>query len=75
MHQPEQMAGLVQGICAAADNQAQSSQLVVSAVEQIAQMTSEITLHMRNMQQSLAQLVELTNSLSSRLSVFRIAER
>jgi methyl-accepting chemotaxis protein len=71
----EQMAGLVQGICAAADNQAQSSQLVVSAVEQIAQMTSEITLHMRNMQQSLAQLVELTNSLSSRLSVFRIAER
>jgi methyl-accepting chemotaxis protein len=71
----EQMAGLVQGICAAADNQAQSSQLVVSAVEQIAQMTSEITLHMRNMQQSLAQLVELTNSLSSRMSVFRIAER
>ena len=71
----EQMAGLVQGICMAADNQAQSSQLVVSAVEQIAQMTSEITLHMRNMQQSLAQLVELTNSLSSRLSVFRIAER
>ena len=71
----EQMAGLVQGICVAADNQAQSSQLVVSAIEQIAQMTSEITLHMRNMQQSLAQLVELTNSLSSRLSVFRIAER
>ena len=71
----EQMAGLVQGICMAADNQAQSSQPVVSAVEQIAQMTSEITLHMRNMQQSLAQLVELTNSLSSRLSVFRIAER
>jgi len=71
----EQMAGLVQGICMAADNQAQSSQLVVSAVEQIAQMTSEITLHMRNMQQSLAQLVELTNSLSSRMAVFRINER
>lgn len=71
----EQMAGLVQGICAAADNQAQSSQLVVSAVEQIAHMTSEITLHMRHMQQSLAQLVELTNSLRSRMSVFRVAER
>ncbi len=71
----EQMAGLVQGICAAADNQAQSSQLVVSAVEQIAHMTSEITLHMRHMQQSLAQLVELTNSLRSRMSVFRINER
>lgn len=71
----EQMAGLVQGICAAADNQAQSSQLVVSAVEQIAHMTSEITLHMRHMQQSLAQLVELTNSLRSRMAVFRVAER
>jgi methyl-accepting chemotaxis protein len=71
----EQMAGLVQGICAAADNQAQSSQLVISAVEQIAQMTSEITLHMTHMQQSLAQLVELTNSLRSRMAVFRIAEQ
>jgi methyl-accepting chemotaxis protein len=71
----EQMAALVQGICIAADNQAQSSHLVVSAVEQIAQMTSEITLHMRHMQQSLAQLVELTNSLRSRMAVFRVAER
>jgi len=68
----EQMAGLVQGICAAADNQAQNSQLVVSAVEQIALMTSEITLHMHHMQQSLAQLVELTNSLRSRMTVFRV---
>jgi methyl-accepting chemotaxis protein len=71
----EQMAALVQGICIAADNQAQSSHLVVSAVEQIAQMTSEITLHMRHMQQSLAQLVELTNSLRSRMAVFRVAQR
>lgn len=71
----EQMAGLVQGICAAADNQARGSQRVVSAVEQIAHMTSEITLHMRHMQQSLSQLVELTNSLRSRMAVFRVAER
>ena len=71
----EQMAGLVQGICAATDNQAQRSQQVVSAVEQIAHMTSEVTLHMRHMQQSLSQLVELTNSLRSRMAVFRIAER
>ena len=69
------MAGLVQGICVAADNQAQNSQLVVSAVEQIAQMTGEITMHMTHMQQSLAQLVELTNSLRSRMAVFRIAEQ
>ena len=71
----EQMAGLVQGICAATDNQEQGSQQVVGAVEQIARMTSEITLHMRHMQQSLSQLVELTNSLRSRMAVFRVSER
>lgn len=71
----EQMAGLVQGICSAADNQAQSSQLAVSAVEHISQTTTEINQHMKHMQQSLGQLVELTNSLRSRLAVFRIAER
>ncbi len=71
----EQMAGLVQGICAAADNQAQGSQLVVTAVNQISEMTSEMAQHMRHMQQSLGYLVELTNSLRSRMSVFRINER
>ncbi|GAC1377996.1 MAG: hypothetical protein NVS4B7_03260 [Ktedonobacteraceae bacterium] len=71
----EQMAGLVQGICQATDNQAQSSQLVVSSVSHISQMTSEITEHMKQMQQSLVHLVELTNSLRSRLAVFRITER
>ncbi len=71
----EQMAGLVQGICTAADNQAQGSQLVVNAVEHISQTTTEITQHMKHMQQSLSHLVELTNSLRSRLAVFRIAER
>ena len=71
----EQMAGLVQGICKAADTQAQGSQLAVSAVEHIAQTTTEITQHMKHMQQSLSHLVELTNSLRSRLAVFRIAER
>jgi len=71
----EQMAGLVQGICSAADNQAQGSQLAVSAVEHISQTTTEINQHMKHMQQSLHQLVELTNSLRSRLAVFRIAGR
>lgn len=71
----EQMAGLVQGICTAADNQAQGSQLVVSAVDHISQTTTEINQHMKHMQQSLAHLVELTNSLRSRLAVFRIADR
>jgi methyl-accepting chemotaxis protein len=68
----EQMANLVQGICGALESQAQGSQLVVSAVDEISRMTREITTHMRQMQQSLAHLVELTNSLRSRMGVFRI---
>ena len=68
----EQMANLVQGIHGAAESQAQGSQLVASAIEEISRMTREITAHMRQMQQSLAHLVELTNSLRSRMGVFRI---
>jgi len=71
----ERLANLVEGICNATDEQAQGARLVVDAVEQISQMTSEITQHMKHMQQSLGHLVELTNSLRSRLSVFRIGER
>ena len=71
----EQMAGLVQNICAAADRQASESQLVVGTVEHISQTATEINQHMQHMQQSLAHLVELTNSLRSRLAVFRITDR
>ncbi|MFL5626612.1 MAG: methyl-accepting chemotaxis protein [Ktedonobacteraceae bacterium] len=70
----ERLANLVEGICNTTDDQAQGARLVVDAVEQISHMTSEITQHMKHMQQSLGHLVELTNSLRSRLSVFRIAE-
>jgi methyl-accepting chemotaxis protein len=69
----EQMANLVQDICTAAESQAQGSQLIARSVEGISRMTSEITRHMRQMQQSLSSLVELTNSLRSRVSVFRIS--
>jgi methyl-accepting chemotaxis protein len=69
----EQMANLVQDICTAAESEAQGSQLIARSVEGISRMTSEITRHMRQMQQSLASLVELTNSLHSRVSVFRIS--
>ncbi len=68
----EQMANLVEGISMAADRQAQGSQQAAGAVEQISQMTSEIAKHMRKMQQSLDHLVELTDSLRSRLAVFSI---
>jgi hypothetical protein len=38
-------------------------------------MTADTTQHMREMQQSMAHLVELTNSLRQRIAVFRIGER
>ena len=71
----EQMADLVRAICSSAEGQSQGSQLVVYAVEEISRMTSEITQQCGQMQQSLAHLVELTNSLRSRMSVFRVAEQ
>ena len=45
----------------------------VGSVEGISRMTTEITQHMRQMQQSLTHLIDLTNSLRSRVSVFRIS--
>lgn len=69
-----QMSDLVEEICAAADNQAQGSRRVVFSVEEISRMTGEITQHMLEMQQSLAHLVELTNLLRTRVSVFRIID-
>ncbi|HZR43629.1 MAG TPA: methyl-accepting chemotaxis protein [Ktedonobacteraceae bacterium] len=71
----EQLTSLIQGICTTAENQTQGSQLVVSAVNEILRMTVAINQHMREMQQSMSHLVELSNSLRSRLSIFRLAER
>jgi len=71
----EQMVDLVQGLGPAAIGQAQGSQLVAHSVEEISLMSSEIAQQCGHMQQSLAHLVELTNSLRNRLSVIRIAER
>ncbi|HLX57456.1 MAG TPA: methyl-accepting chemotaxis protein [Ktedonobacteraceae bacterium] len=70
----EQMVELVQGLEPAAESQAQGSQVVRHSVEEIARMATEIAGQSGNMKQSLAHLVELTNSLRSRLAVFRIAE-
>jgi methyl-accepting chemotaxis protein len=67
------MADLMQNICTAAESQSQSSRLVVYAVEEISRMTGEIAGQIGNLNQSLAHLVELTNSLRSRMSVFRVA--
>jgi methyl-accepting chemotaxis protein len=69
-----QMSNLVEDICAAAESQAQGSRRVTYSVEEISRMTSEITQHMLEMQQSLAHLVELTNLLRTRMAVFRITD-
>jgi methyl-accepting chemotaxis protein len=69
----EQMAELVQNICTTAESQSQSSKMVVYAVEEISRMTGEIAEQTGNLNQSLAHLVELTNSLRSRMSVFHVA--
>jgi methyl-accepting chemotaxis protein len=66
-----QMADLVAEICSATDGQTQGSRRVAFSVEEITRMTSEITQHMLEMQQSLSHLVELTNLLRTRVSVFR----
>jgi methyl-accepting chemotaxis protein len=69
----QQMADLVQNICNSAESQSQGSKMVVYAVEEISRMTGEIAEQTENLNQSLEHLVELTNSLRSRMSVFHVA--
>ncbi|HTK06728.1 MAG TPA: methyl-accepting chemotaxis protein [Ktedonobacteraceae bacterium] len=71
----EQLANLIEEICSTAENQAQGSRLVVGAVDEIHRMTTDITQHTRDMQQSMEHLVNLTDSLRSHMTTFRIAER
>lgn len=70
----DQMATLVQGICDAAEGQNQGTQVVVGTVADILAMTGETTQNMREMQESLTHLVELTNALRSRLGTLRITD-
>jgi methyl-accepting chemotaxis protein len=71
----EQLDSLVAEICTTAENQSQGSRLVVGAVDEIRRMTTDITQHTRDMQQSMDHLVGLTDALSSRMMPFRVAER
>jgi methyl-accepting chemotaxis protein PixJ len=70
----EQLPGLVQDICVAAENQSQGSQMAVSAFNEIFHTKMNITDHMQEMQQSMAHLVELTNLLCSRMALLRPRE-
>lgn len=69
------MVEMMQGLEPATESQAQGSQLVAHSVEEIARMASEIAGQSGHMKQSLAHLVELTNSLRSRFAVIRVTER
>lgn len=69
-----QMSELIDEICNATEGQAQGTRRVAFSVEEITRMTSEITQHMLEMQQSLSHLVELTNLLRTRVSVFRTVD-
>jgi methyl-accepting chemotaxis protein len=71
----EQFSDLIQSVCSVAESQSQGAQPVVNAVKEILRMTEGITQHMRGMQQSLEHLIELTNSLRSRMALLRINER
>jgi methyl-accepting chemotaxis protein len=70
----DQLSRLIEDVRSTAENQAQSSQLVVGSVDEILRMTADITQHMREMQQSMVQMADLTNSLRQRISVFHISE-
>ncbi len=71
----EQLTRLIEWIRNTVEGQSQGPQLVVSSVTEILRMTADMTQHMREMQQSMAHLVELTDSLRQRIAVFRIGER
>ncbi|HTI14453.1 MAG TPA: methyl-accepting chemotaxis protein [Dictyobacter sp.] len=70
----EQLINLIQGICTSAESQAQGSQLVTNSVEETLRMTVNTVNHMQNMQKSTVHLVDLTNSLRSRMEQMQIRE-
>jgi methyl-accepting chemotaxis protein len=70
----EQMVDLVNEISTAAASQAHGKRRVTYSVDEISRMTSEITGHTLDMQQSLSHLVELTNALRTRMAVFRVPD-
>ncbi len=71
----DQLSHLVRGICSIAESQSQGSPLVVNAINEIFRMTGDINGHMREMQQSMAHVVESTEALRSRIAIIRLRER
>lgn len=71
----DDLTNLIKGIFNTAENQSQGSQAVLESINDVSHMTSDVNLHMQEMQKSMNRLVESTNSLRSRLSVFRLSKR
>ncbi len=70
----DDLTNLIKGIFNTAENQSQGSQAMLKSINDVSHMTSDVNLHMQEMQKSMNRLVESTNSLRSRLSVFRLSE-
>ena len=70
----DELTDLIQEIFDIARNQSQGSQAVLKAINDIARMTSDVNLHMQEMQKSMNRLVESTSSLRSRLALIRLNE-
>ncbi|GHO43646.1 methyl-accepting chemotaxis protein [Ktedonospora formicarum] len=69
----EQLSMLIEGICITSDQQMKGAQRVVGVVHDISRTTGDITQSMRNMQESLEHLLNLSDALRSRMAVFRIS--
>ncbi|GHO52815.1 methyl-accepting chemotaxis protein [Ktedonobacter robiniae] len=69
----EEFSSLVKSICDTSEQQMQGAQMVTGSVQEILRMTGDITQHTREMQSSLNHLLNLSDALRSRMSVFRIS--
>nr|MBA2680347.1 methyl-accepting chemotaxis protein [Ktedonobacteraceae bacterium] len=70
----DNLTNLIKEIFNTAENQSQGSQAVLKAISDVARVTRDVNLHMQEMEKSMNRLVESTNSLRSRLSVFRLSD-
>lgn len=68
----EQLSNLIEGICTSAEQQAQGAHQVIGSVGQILRVTGDITQRTLEMKLSLEHLIELSDSLRSRMSIFHL---
>lgn len=71
----EELTELVKQVCLTVEGQEQNSQQVEQAADEISRVTGHITSHTQGIQQSLSHLVELTDTLRSRVASLHLDER